>query len=173
MSPPVVVSQARVISTLACACPLSTLRVRLVNRYVRKAGLSARRRTHVRLDAVGAGTKNGGASAMSGNADNGGGVARRTVFLSYAREDQAQAAKLAKALEESGLDVWWDTLIHSGAEFSKSIEAALEKCDAVVVAWSRASVRSDWVLDEASRGRDLRKLVPLSLDGTAPPLGFR
>lgn len=110
---------------------------------------------------------------MSGDADSHGGVGRRKVFLSYARADQELAAKLAKALEDSGHDVWWDTLIHSGAEFSKSIEAALENCNAVVVAWSRASVLSDWVLDEAARGRDLRKLVPVSLDGTAPPLGFR
>jgi TolB-like protein len=35
------------------------------------------------------------------------------------------------------------------------------------------SVASDWVLDEASQGRDMRKLVPVSLDGTMPPLGFR
>lgn len=110
---------------------------------------------------------------MSGNGDSHGDVGRRRIFLSYARADQELAAKLAKALEDSGLDVWWDRLIHSGAEFSKSIEAALENCDAVVVAWSRASVVSDWVLDEAARGRDLRKLVPVSLDGTAPPLGFR
>lgn len=110
---------------------------------------------------------------MSRDAEKDGDSRRRTVFLSYAREDQAQAAQLAKALGDSGFDVWWDTLIHSGAEFSSTIEAALETCDAVVVAWSRASVRSDWVLDEASRARDLRKLVPLSLDGTAPPLGFR
>ena len=32
---------------------------------------------------------------------------------------------------------------------------------------------SDWVLDEAGQGRDLRKLVAVSLDGTLPPLGFR
>jgi TolB-like protein/Flp pilus assembly protein TadD len=98
---------------------------------------------------------------------------RLTAFLSYARADQAQATKLAKALEESGLDVWWDTLIEGGAAFAKSIEAALESCDAVVVVWSRTSVASDWVLDEAAKGRDLRKLVPVSLDGTLPPLGFR
>jgi TolB-like protein/Tfp pilus assembly protein PilF len=43
----------------------------------------------------------------------------------------------------------------------------------VVVAWSKVSVSSNWVLDEASQGRDLRKLVPVTLDGTMPPLGFR
>jgi TolB-like protein/tetratricopeptide (TPR) repeat protein len=96
-----------------------------------------------------------------------------TVFLSYSRADQAQAQRLAQVLEEAGLQVWWDTLIEGGAAFAKSIEAALVASDAVIVLWSRNSVASDWVLDEAARGRDLKKLVPLSIDGTEPPLGFR
>lgn len=100
-------------------------------------------------------------------------VKRPAVFLSYARADQDRAARLAAALEAAGFDVWWDALIEGGAAFARSIEAALDKCDAVVVVWSRTSVASDWVLDEAARGRDLRKLVPASIDGTAPPLGFR
>ncbi len=95
-----------------------------------------------------------------------------TVFLSYARADQKQAAKLAEALEAAGLKVWWDAMIEGGAVFAKSIEAALTSCDAVIVGWSRTSVESDWVRDEAAKGRDLRKLVPVSFDGTAPPLGF-
>jgi len=95
------------------------------------------------------------------------------VFLSYSRADKAQAARLARALQGAGLDVWWDTLIEGGAEFAKTIEAAINTCDAVVVAWSQASVSSDWVLDEAARGRELHRLVPVSLDGTEPPMGFR
>ena len=98
---------------------------------------------------------------------------RPTVFLSYSRADQAQAQRLAQVLEEAGLQVWWDTLIEGGAAFAKSIEAALVASDAVIVLWSRNSIASDWVLDEAARGRDLKKLVPLSIDGTEPPLGFR
>ncbi len=110
---------------------------------------------------------------MSGTGDTSGNVKLPTVFLSYARADQAQAAKLAAALQQAGLEVWWDALIEGGAEFARSIEASLERCDAVLVVWSRNSVASDWVLDEATRGRDLRKLVPVSLDGTQPPIGFR
>lgn len=98
---------------------------------------------------------------------------RPTAFLSYARADQSQAERVAAALEAAGISVWWDSLIEGGAEFAKSIEAAIERADAVVVAWTRKSVASDWVLDEASRGRDLHKLVPVSLDGTEPPMGFR
>lgn len=110
---------------------------------------------------------------MSGNEHKPAEPARPTVFLSYARADRAQATKLAGALEEAGLVVWWDTLIEGGAAFARSIEAALESCDAVIVVWSGTSVTSDWVLDEAGKGRDLRKLVPVSFDGTEPPLGFR
>jgi len=98
---------------------------------------------------------------------------RKSVFLSYARTDQAQASKLALALESAGLAVWWDGLIEGGAAFAKSIETELDQCDAVIVLWSKSSAESDWVLDEASQGRDLRKLVPVSIDGSLPPLGFR
>lgn len=95
------------------------------------------------------------------------------VFLSYGHADRADAARLADALEASGVDVWWDHLIEGGAAFARRIESALENANAVVVLWSERSVQSDWVLDEAARGRDLRKLVPASIDGTAAPLGFR
>lgn len=96
-----------------------------------------------------------------------------TVFLSYSRADQDRARVLAQALEQAGLQVWWDTLIEGGAVFAKTIEAALVASDAVIVLWSANSIASDWVLDEAAHGRHMKKLVPLSLDGTESPLGFR
>ena len=102
-----------------------------------------------------------------------GATTRPTAFLSYSHADQERVRLLAAALEQAGITVWWDTLIEGGAEFAKSVEVALARCDAVVVAWSKVSVASNWVLDEAGQGRDLRKLVPVSLDGTLPPLGFR
>ncbi len=110
---------------------------------------------------------------MSENGDLQGDGSRPTAFLSYSHADQDRVRLLANALEQVGIHVWWDTLIEGGAVFAKSVEAALASCDAVIVAWSKVSVTSDWVLDEASQGRDLRKLVPVSLDGTMPPLGFR
>jgi len=110
---------------------------------------------------------------MSKEGDMPDAAAQTTIFLSYCRADQARARQLAGVLEQAGLKVWWDTLIEGGAAFAKTIEAALGASDAVVVLWSAASVASDWVLDEAARGRDLRKLVPLSIDGTESPLGFR
>ena len=96
-----------------------------------------------------------------------------TVFLSYAHQDRVQAQRLAAALAGRGYTVWWDGLIEGGAQFARSIRDALEAADAVIVLWSRASIESDWVCDEAAQGRDRRRLVPLSLDGSLPPLGFR
>ena len=95
------------------------------------------------------------------------------VFLSYSRADQPQVRVLAEALEQAGLQVWWDDQIEGGAAFAKAIETALQASDAVIVVWSAHSVASDWVLDESAHGRDMKKLVPLTLDGTEPPLGFR
>jgi len=109
---------------------------------------------------------------VSGQKEESAAARRPTAFLSYAREDKARAGELIAALEQAGIDVWWDDHIEGGAAFAKSIEAAIEASQAVVVLWSRVSVASDWVLDEASRGRKLRKLVPLTLDGTRAPLGF-
>lgn len=96
-----------------------------------------------------------------------------TVFLSYARADRARAEKLAAALSDAGLEVWWDALIEGGAAFSQSIRTALDTADVVIVAWSKTSIDSDWVRDEAAVGRERKRLVPLSLDGSEPPLGFR
>jgi len=95
-----------------------------------------------------------------------------TLFLSYARADQVWAERLAEVLTEAGHTVWWDALIEGGAQFAASIRQALEAADAVIVLWSKHSVESDWVRDEAAVGRERHKLVPLTLDGTPPPLGF-
>ncbi|MBS3928329.1 MAG: TIR domain-containing protein [Sphingomonadales bacterium] len=96
-----------------------------------------------------------------------------TVFLSYSRADQKRALPVIKALEAAGLQVWWDGLLEGGATYLPTTEAALESADAVVVLWSNVSVESNWVRDEAQRGRDRQCLVPLTIDGTMPPLGFR
>ena len=96
-----------------------------------------------------------------------------TLFLSYSRQDESQAKRLAATLERAGYTVWWDALIAGGTAYSQSIAEALEAADAVVVIWSQHSIASDWVKDEAAQGRERHRLIPLSIDGTQPPLGFR
>lgn len=95
------------------------------------------------------------------------------VFVSYARPDAKAARAVIRILEDAGFNVWWDGLIPGGERFGSQIAKALEEARAVVVLWSASAAASHWVQDEASLGRDRHCLVPLSLDGTEPPLGFR
>jgi adenylate cyclase len=96
-----------------------------------------------------------------------------TIFLSYCREDVSAAEAIASALEREGYSVWWDRHIKGGRQFAREIEAALESAVKVVVLWSKASVNSAWVRDEAAIARDTNRLVPVSIDGILAPLGFR
>ena len=96
-----------------------------------------------------------------------------SIFLSYDRDDEARARPVAAFLEHAGHSVWWDRQIKGGREFAAEIEAALEAAEKVVVLWSERAVKSAWVRDEAAAGRESGRLVPASLDGTPPPLGFR
>jgi TolB-like protein len=96
-----------------------------------------------------------------------------SVFLSYSRADQKCALIIIGILESQGYSVWWDGLIPGGDRFGQTTSDALEAAGAVMVLWSQTSIASHWVHDEAARGRDRRCLVPLSIDGSAPPLGFR
>lgn len=96
-----------------------------------------------------------------------------SIFLSYAREDLAKARRLAAILEQRGHSVWWDRQIRGGARFAGAIEDALRNADYVVVLWSKNSIGSAWVCDEASEGRDTNRLVRVLLENVRPPIGFR
>jgi tetratricopeptide (TPR) repeat protein len=95
------------------------------------------------------------------------------VFLSYSRQDQSRAKAIATALERHGHEVWWDRHLEGGSRYANEIEGELKRADAVVVLWSRASVQSPWVQDEAAEGRNSGRLVPVIIDDSQPPLGFR
>lgn len=94
------------------------------------------------------------------------------VFLSYAREDRTRIQELAGLLQQSGWTVWWDHHIRVGAAFDREIEQALMKAAAVIVAWSKHSVDSDWVRAEAAFGLKQGKLLPVRLDDAMLPLRF-
>jgi pimeloyl-ACP methyl ester carboxylesterase len=95
------------------------------------------------------------------------------VFISYARADLDAAAALAARLEAQAYSVWWDSSLAGGENFSRRIEQELAAAAAVVVLWSQAAAGSDWVRDEAATAKAAGKLVPASIDGSQPPLGFQ
>lgn len=94
------------------------------------------------------------------------------VFLSYKHEDKVRVARLAKALEGSGFSVWWDPDLPGGELWRNNIEAAHAAARCIVVIWTRLSVTSPFVRDEAVRALEAHKLVPVLFDKIRPPIGF-
>ncbi|HEX5238003.1 MAG TPA: toll/interleukin-1 receptor domain-containing protein, partial [Sphingomicrobium sp.] len=58
------------------------------------------------------------------------------IFISYARQDEAQAKKVADALRAEGHEVWRDDELPPHRAYAEVIEERLESADAVVVLWS-------------------------------------
>ena len=100
------------------------------------------------------------------------GAAPPDVFVSYARENRPFAEQLAAALQADGLQVWWDSNLAAGAEFTAVIEAKLLGAAVVIVLWSADSVRSSFVRDECSRALKHDKLLPVRIEDVELPLGF-
>ena len=80
---------------------------------------------------------------------------------------------LAAVLEEKGLSVWTDRSgIEEGDAYDTQIEDAIAQTRVVIVVWSQHSVRSHWVRAEAAYALGKHKLVPITIDKSAPPLQF-
>jgi TIR domain len=94
------------------------------------------------------------------------------IFISYARQDRGGAQALAQALANKGLNVWWDFDLMPGHAFREEIASKIDTANTVIVLWSPSSINSGFVLDEAARAARQKKLVPLSIHGAEPPLGF-
>ena len=96
------------------------------------------------------------------------------VFVSYFHRDRPHAEVLASALEAEGLSVWWDRTIPAGGTFDLVIEEALNAAKVVIVLWSRGSVGSRWVLNEAEEAAARNILVPIFIEEDVRiPLAFK
>lgn len=95
------------------------------------------------------------------------------LFVSYASADRERVAPLVKRLEQLGFSVWWDRDIAHGQNYHRVIEQALDQAKCAIVVWSRDSVNSEWVVNEASSARKRNALVPVLIDAVEAPLEFR
>jgi YD repeat-containing protein len=109
-----------------------------------------------------------GTSGLSGSALNVG----THVFVSYAGEDRSVAERVVRALTSLGWRVWWDREIALGKSFDERIGERLRSAGAVLVLWSRHSVVSEWVREEASEAKRRDVLIPALIDRVEPPFGF-
>jgi TolB-like protein/Flp pilus assembly protein TadD len=94
------------------------------------------------------------------------------VFVSYARPNEAEARRVADGLRGLGHGVWRDDELPAHRAYTEVIEERLRAAKAVVVLWSAAAVKSQWVRAEAEVAREAGTLVQLRLDGATLPLPF-
>jgi hypothetical protein len=83
------------------------------------------------------------------------------IFISYSKQDRANARMLAALLEANGYTVWWDTSLVGGDQFREKIASELAKARAVIAIWTKNSVSSLWVQSEAGRALADHKLIPV------------
>ncbi len=95
------------------------------------------------------------------------------TFISYSSKDRNKTKSLATILEKNGLKVWWDKNLQPGKAFDRALSKALDEAHSIVVLWSKNSVQSDWVLDEAYEGLERNILIPAMLDTARIPFGYR
>ena len=94
------------------------------------------------------------------------------IFISYARSTATQAKAVATALRALGYSVWIDDDLPAHRTYSRVIEEQMAAAKAAVVIWSADAVQSEWVMSEANRAREDRKLVQLSVDAARLPMPF-
>jgi hypothetical protein len=94
------------------------------------------------------------------------------IFISYKREEQTVARKLADALEGEGWTVWWDPKLRVGERFNDVIEKALNEAKCAIVLWSKRSVESLYVKDEATHALNQNKLMPVKVEEVKLPFRF-
>ena len=94
------------------------------------------------------------------------------VFVSYARENQAFAQRIAEGARREGYTVWWDDDLPPHLSYGEVITEKIGAAGAVIVVWSREAAASEWVRAEADLARSQKKLIQTSVDDAQPPMPF-
>jgi hypothetical protein len=104
----------------------------------------------------------------------------KKAFLSYSHVDREFAEKLARTLQENGIDVWFDAwqLQAGDSIVQKIFTHGLERCSVFLIVLSNASVQSKWVryeLDAAivQRIAGLTHIVPVIKEKCEIPFPLR
>lgn len=89
------------------------------------------------------------------------------IFISYSRKDEVYVSKPnVQALENEGLNIWFDRRMSAGTKWHKDIEKNINICDAFVIVMSQNAADSEWVLSELLHAKEKKKpIFPLILDG--------
>jgi TIR domain len=95
------------------------------------------------------------------------------IFVSYTNQDRHRAELLVRTLEGHGWSVFWDRTIPIGKTWRDTIGMELNNARCVIVLWSKTSIESGWVQEEADDAKSRGVLVPVLIEKVLPPIGFR
>lgn len=94
------------------------------------------------------------------------------IFISYKREDRNEAQEIADLLKYANYDVWYDADIDHGSNWSIEINSRIRSAALVIVLWSTRSIKSEWVLAEATAAHRSSKLLGVMLEPCDLPVPF-
>lgn len=94
--------------------------------------------------------------------------AMATIFISYSRSDAGFVRRLADHLKAKSIDHWLDVdRIQAGEDWSDAVWAALQKCDAMLLVLSPASMSSKEVANEWKYYHNTGKpIIPVLVDSS-------
>ena len=85
------------------------------------------------------------------------------VFISFKSEERDVADLLHRTLTAQGYNVWWQEKLQCGHVWHAEIDEALHAASAVVVLWSPAAMKSEWVKHEASQAIARQVYAPMRI----------
>ena len=87
-------------------------------------------------------------------------VIKHRAFVSYSRHDQTFAERLARDLNDAGLDIWIDfRKIKGGEAWRQAIFKGIEQAEIVVICLSPSAAESEWVHREILMASSQHKLI--------------
>jgi len=95
------------------------------------------------------------------------------IFLAYSRANKRKAGQFTANFEKAGFSVFVDTNTPTGENWREHIEKQLSECKVLVVLWSKSSVKSNYVKEEADVAKSEGKLIPVMITKCKIPYGFR
>lgn len=99
-------------------------------------------------------------------------VAEGFAFISYAHQDRKLVSNIHSFLADHSVPLWWDSNLDPGDEWRSEIARKLSAAKVVVTFWTKESVKSKSVVEEASNAQRLGKLIHVRLDASPLPYGF-
>ena len=89
------------------------------------------------------------------------------IFISYSNKNRSTVHRYAKMLEQQGYSVWYDSKLHTGAQFSKEIVEAIKKSRLFLFFSSKDSNLSKWTRSEILVADKYGKqILPVKIDNT-------